>query len=72
MRIYTAIMSMIDGKPEAALLREGGLAGRGWSCRSYLWRCFAEEGELGGPCSGGEDYEKGVQIINFTAFMECK
>jgi hypothetical protein len=71
MRIYTAIMSNIDGKPET-LLREGCFARREWSCRSQWWMCFAEERELGSPCSGGEDYRKGVQRSNFTAFMECK
>jgi hypothetical protein len=61
MRIHTAIISIIDEKPETALLREGCFARREWSCRSQWRRCFAEEGELGGPCSGGEDYRKGIQ-----------
>jgi hypothetical protein len=72
MRIYKAVMSIINGKPETALLREDCFARREWSRRSQWWRCFAEEGELGGPCSGGEDYRKGVQRSNFIAFMECK
>jgi hypothetical protein len=72
MRIYRAVMSIINEKPETVLLREGGFARREWSCRNQWWRCFAEEGELGGPCSGGEDYRKGVQRSNFTVSMECK
>jgi hypothetical protein len=58
MRIYTVVMSMIDGKQETALLREGCFARREWSCRSQWWRCLRRRESWEVPVQGAKIIEK--------------